>query len=184
MMFSLRKLVHMGGVLFVPLAMFNQYLALGMAVLGIGAFFALEFVKRRLDPKLMGLLYRNGELKGTAMEPLAYLLAITLLLAISLLFMPKACYVAIVVLTLGDGVATIVGKAIRGPKLPKTEKTWSGMLSGIIVSASVGFFIAGPAALAGAAGGMIAEAYAGRGDNCFTAIVAFLCVAAATLAGF
>jgi dolichol kinase len=183
-MFSLRKLVHMGGVLFVPLAMFNQYLALGMAVLGIGAFFILELLKRKLDPKLAGLLYRTGEMSGTAMEPLAYLLAITLLLAISLLYLPQACYVAIIVLTLGDGVATIAGRAIGGPKLPRTEKTWSGMLSGMIVSAAVGFLIAGPVALAGAAGGMIAEAYAGKGDNCFTAIVAFLCMAAAVLAGW
>lgn len=183
-MFSLRKLVHMGGVLFVPLAMYNRYLALGMAILGIGAFFLLELLKRKLDPELTGLLYRKGEMTGTAMEPLAYLLAITLLLAISLLYLPEACYVGIIVLTLGDGVATIAGKTIGGPKLPFTEKTWSGMLAGIIIAAAAGFFVAGPIALAGAAGGMIAEAYAGKGDNCFTAIVAFLCMAAVTLLGW
>lgn len=184
-MFSLRKLVHMGGVLFVPLAMYNRYLALGMAILGIGAFFLLELLKRKLDPKLAGLVYRNGEMTGTAMEPLAYLLAITLLLAISLLFRPEICYVAIIVLTLGDGVATLAGKTIGGPKLPFTEKTWSGMLAGVIIAGAAGYLVAGPVALVGAAGGMIAEAYAGRGDNCFTAVVAFLCMAAATvLAGW
>lgn len=180
-MFSLRKLVHIGGVLFVPLAMYNQYLALGMAVLGIVAFFILELLKRKLDPKLVELVYRKGEMAGTAMEPLAYLLAITLLLAISLLYMPQACYVAIIVLTLGDGVATIAGKTIRGPKLPFSEKTWSGMLAGMIVSGAAGYLIAGPIALAGAAGGMLAEAYSGKGDNCFTAIIAFLCMAALAL---
>ncbi|CAJ37011.1 phosphatidate cytidylyltransferase [Methanocella arvoryzae] len=180
-MFSLRKLVHMGGVLFVPLAMYNRYLALGMAILGIGAFFVLELVKRKLDPKLAGLVYRKGEMSGTATEPLAYLLAITLLLAISLLFMPEACDAAIIVLTLGDGVATLAGRAIGGPKLPCTKKTWSGMLAGIIIAGSAGYFVAGPIALVGAAGGMIAEAYAGRGDNCLTAIAAFLCMAAAAV---
>ena len=183
-MFSLRKLVHIGGVLFVPLAMYNQYLSLGMAMLGIVAFFLLELLKRKLDPKYAKLLYRNGEMSGTAIEPLIYLLAIAALLAISLMFSPEACYVGIIVLTVGDGAATLAGKAIRGPKLPYSEKTWSGLLTGLILSAVTGYIVAGPIAIAGAFGGMIVEAYSGRGDNCSTVVAAFLCAALAALAGW
>jgi len=184
LMFSLRKLVHIGGVLFVPLAIYNQYLAFGMAILGIVAFFLLEMLKRKLDPKYSKLLYRNGEMSGTAIEPLTYLLAITVLLAISLVFVPEACYVGIIVLTVGDGAATLAGKAIRGPKLPFCEKTWSGLLTGLILSASVGYLVAGPIAIAGAFGGMVVEAYSGRGDNSSTVMAAFLCAAIAALAGW
>lgn len=184
MMFSLRKLVHIGGVLFVPLAIYDKYLALGMVVLGIVAFFFLEFIKRKLDPKYAKLLYREGEFSGTAIEPLIYLLSIASLLGISLVFVPKACYVAIIVLTVGDGVATIAGKAIGGPKLPRSEKTWSGLLAGLLLSVAAGYLVAGPAAIAGAVGGMVVEAYSGRKDNCTTVLAAFLCAAAAILAGW
>jgi dolichol kinase len=171
---SLRKLVHVGGALFVPLALYNQYLALALAVLATLVFIIFERQKRRLVPGFFRHLYREHELSTVAYEPLTYLLSIMALIALSLVFMPLACYVAIVVMTVGDGFAALVGRAMHGPKLPYSRKTWYGSFAGIIIAGGVGYLFAGPMAIAGAIGGMIAEAYAGKYDNAITAAVALL----------
>jgi len=175
-MASLRKVVHIAGVLFVPIALYHPFLAVGLSLLGIIAFFLVDAVKARLDIRIVGLFYREGEMSGTALEPLAYLVSIAILLTLSLVYMPMACYVAIIVLTLGDGISSLAGKTIGGPRLAFSEKTWSGTLGGFAVCAIAGFLVAGPGAIAGAAGGMIAEAYSGRADNFLTAVAAFLCM--------
>jgi dolichol kinase len=172
---SLRKLVHIGGVLFVPLALYNQYLALAMAVLGTLVFIIFERQKRRVVPGFFRYFYRQQELSTVAMEPLAYLLSLVALLALSIIFMPMACYVAIIVMTVGDGCAALAGRWMHGPKLPYSRKTWYGSLAGIIVSGIVGYLIAGPVAIVGAACGMAVEAYAGKHDNAITAAVALVC---------
>jgi dolichol kinase len=174
---SLRKLVHVGGALFVPLALYNQYLALALAVLVTLVFIVFERQKRRFVPGFFRHLYRERELGTVAYEPLAYLLSIIALLAISLVFMPLACYVAIVVMTVGDGFAALAGRAVNGPKLPYSRKTCYGSLAGLIIAGAAGYLFAGPMAIAGAAGGMIAEAYAGKYDNAVTAAVALICTA-------
>ena len=89
--------------------------------------------------------------------------------------MPIACYVAIIVMTVGDGFASIVGRSLHGPRLPYSLKTWYGSLAGIIIAGSIGYLFAGPMAIAGAIGGMIAEAYAGKYDNAVTAAAALIC---------
>lgn len=178
---SLRKLVHIGGALFVPLAFYDQYLALALAVLATLFFLVIERQKRRVMPGFFRCLYREDELGTAALEPMAYLLSIIALLALSLVFMPLACYVAIIVMTAGDGVAAMVGRALRGPKLPYSRKTLYGTLAGIIAAGTVGYLFAGPMAIAGAVGGMAAEAYAGRYDNAITAAVALVCAVIASM---
>jgi dolichol kinase len=174
---SLRKLVHIGGALFVPLAIYNQYLALALAVLGIFVFVVCEWLKCRTAPQFFRCLYRDHELDTVAYEPLGYLLSITALLALSIIFMPEACYVAIIVMTVGDGFATMVGRSMQGPRLPYSRKTWYGSLAGFILAAAVGYLLAGPMAIAGAAGGMAVEAYVGKYDNVITSATALICAA-------
>ena len=178
---SLRKLIHVGGVLFVPLALYNQYIALALAVLATILFVALERQKLRVVPRFFRHLYRGHELDAIAYEPLAYFLSIVALLALSLAFAPLACYVGIVVMTVGDGVAAIVGLRLRWPRLPHARKTLSGSLAGFIAAAAVGYLVAGPIAIAGAAGGMVVEACAGNYDNAITAAAAFACAVLASL---
>jgi dolichol kinase len=176
-MSRLRKLIHISGALFVPLALYNQYLALALAVLVTLVFIVFERQKRRFVPGFFRHLYRERELGTVAYEPLAYLLSIVSLLGLSLVFMPLACYVAIVAMTVGDGFAALVGRSMHGPRLPYSRKTWYGSLAGLIIAGAAGYLFAGPMALAGAAGGMIAEAYAGKYDNAATAAVALICAA-------
>jgi dolichol kinase len=178
---SLRKLVHVGGALFVPLALYSQYLALALAVLATLVFIVFERQKRRFVPGFFRHLYRERELGTVAYEPLAYLLSIIALLALSLVFMPLACYVAIVVMTVGDGFAALVGRSLHGPRLPYSGKTLYGSLAGFVIAGAAGYLFAGPMAIAGAAGGMIAEAYAGKYDNAITAAVALVCVILASV---
>jgi dolichol kinase len=172
-----RKLVHISGVAFAFIAFFDAPLALLIALAGIVAFFALETLRRRADLPFISLLYRDSEMKGIASEPLLYLLCIAVLLAVSLVFEPPACYAAIVVLTVGDGVAGIVGKAVGRHKLPKSRKSWEGSLAGFIAASAVGFLFAGPLAIAGAAAGMAAEAYSDRLENLSVAAASFAVMA-------
>jgi dolichol kinase len=171
---SLRKLVHIGGALFVPLALYNQYLALALAVLATLVFIVFERQKRRFVPGFFRHLYRERELGTVAYEPLTYLLSIMALLALSLVFLPFACYVAIIVMTVGDGIAALVGRAMHGRNLPYSRKTWYGSFAGLIIAGAVGYSFAGPMAIAGAIGGMIAEAYGGKYDNAVTAATALI----------
>ncbi len=186
-MYPLRKLLHIGGVLFVPVAIYNRYLALALAFLCLLLFIFFERQKRRVVPPFFRHMYREREFSTVAMEPLAYLLSIIALLALSLVFMPEACYVAIVVMTVGDGIAGLAGRAMKGPRLPYSGKTLYGSLAGFIIAAVAGYFVAGiPMAIAGAAGGMAAEAYAGKYDNTITAAVALICaiIASSRLSGW
>lgn len=173
-MISLRKLAHIGGALFVPLALYNQYLALAAAILCLIFFIFLEHLKKKFIPKFLRLLYRDQELGYMALEPLSYFLSIIALLALANVLMPAACYVAIIVMTVGDGFASVIGKSVSSPGLPYSRKTYAGTISGFIMAAALGYMVAGPPAIAGAAAGMIVEAYAGDHDNALVAAAALL----------
>ncbi len=178
---QLRKLVHLSGAAFALLAWFNPYLAITGIAAGIAAFLALEAIKHSPAAAWSSLLYRDGERSGIAYEPLLYLLSIASLLLISLFFQPSACYAAIVVLTVGDSIAGIAGRALGKHGVPGSKKTWEGTLAGFIAASAVGFLFAGPLALAGAAAGMAAEAYAHRLENLSVALAAFLAMAILSL---
>jgi len=95
--------------------------------------------------------------------------------------MTSACYAAIIVLTIGDGMAAVAGKSFGKRKLPYSEKTWIGSLTGFALAASFGFIIAGPLAIAGAAAGMAVEGYSHRLENLLIASSAFLAMAILSL---
>ncbi len=95
--------------------------------------------------------------------------------------MPTACYVAIIVMTVGDGFAALIGRRLHGPRLPYSRKTWYGSLAGIVLSGIVGYLIAGPVAIPGAIGGMAAEAYADKHDNAIVAAASLVCAVIASL---
>ena len=176
----LRKLVHLSGAAFALVASFNPYVAVAGFAAGLLAFAALEAVKKPGAP-WPPALYRDGERDGIASEPLLYLLSIAALLVISLFFLPAACYAAIVVLAVGDGVAGLVGGALGKHRLPYGRKTWEGTAAGFIAAAAAGFLFAGPLAIAGAAAGMAVEAYAHGFENLSIALAAFLAMAAVSL---
>ncbi len=181
MILQLRKLVHVSGAAFAFMALFDPYLAVACIAAGIIAFFGLEASRQRIKLPLLPSLYRDSELAGRAYEPLLYLLSIALLLMLSLVFMPSACYAAIIVLTIGDGVAGIVGRAFGKRKLPHSDKTWLGSLSGLAMAAMLGFIFIGPLAIAGAVAGMAVEGYSHRLENFSVAASAFLVMAILSL---
>jgi dolichol kinase len=180
-MVNARKLVHLSGTAFPLIAALNPYLALAGISMAIIAFFSMEILKGRVNIPLASSLYREQERPGPAGEPLLYLISIASLLAISLFFMPMACYAAIIVLTLGDGVAGPIGKAFGRRKLPGSRKTWAGSLAGFTLAAAAGFIFAGPAVIAGAAAGMAVEGYAPRLENLLVPAAAFLTMAILSL---
>ncbi len=176
-----RKLVHISGAAFAFFALFSRPLSLLLALASILAFFTLEALRRRADLPIISALYRDSEKRGIASEPLLYLLCIATLLAASLVFDPGVCLATIVVLTVGDGIAGIVGRALGKHRLPQSKKTWEGSLSGFIAASAVGYIFAGPLAIAGAAAGMAAEAYSRRLENFWVAAASFLTMAILSL---
>lgn len=176
-MIHLRKLVHVSGVAFAFIALCSPYLALAGIIVCLLAFFLIETVKPLIGRELLPIVYRDDELTGRAYEPLFYLISISILLIVSLYTMRSVCYVAIVVLTAGDGTAGIVGRALGKHRLPGSEKTWEGSIAGLAMAAALGFMFAGPPAIVGAAAGMAAEAYARRLENLSVVAAAFLAMA-------
>jgi dolichol kinase len=177
----LRKLVHLSGAAFAIIAWFSPVIAAMGIATGLIVFFTLEAVKLAGAAPWLWSLYREDERAGIAYEPLSYLVAIGSLLLISLFFLPSACYAAIVVLTLGDGIAGLLGRAVGKHPLPYSKKTWEGTAAGFVLAAAAGFLFAGPLAIAGAAAGMAAEAYSRRLENISVALAAFLAMAALSL---
>jgi dolichol kinase len=117
-MYPLRKIVHLSGAAFAFIAWLNPLLATMGIAAGLTVFFTLEAVKLGAGVPWLWSLYREDERAGIAYEPLLYLVSIALLLVVSLFFLPSACYAAIVVLAVGDGVAGIAGGAIRRGRAP------------------------------------------------------------------
>lgn len=176
-----RKLVHISGAAFAFFALYSRALSLLIALAVILVFFTLEALRRRADLPFVSVLYRDSEVKGIASEPLLYLLCMVTLLALSMVLDPGVCMAAIVVLTVGDGVAGIAGRAIGKHRLPNSKKTWEGSISGFVAAAAVGLLFAGPLAIAGAAAGMAAEAYSQRLENLSVAAASFLTMAILSL---
>jgi len=160
---------------------FSRPLSLLIVLAGIVVFFALEAMRRRMDLPLVSVLYRDSEKKSIAVEPLLYLSCIAALLAMSMALDPGVCLAAIIVITLGDGLAGIAGRAVGKHPLPQSKKTWEGSVAGFIAASAVGYIFAGPSAIAGGGAGMAAEAYSRRLENLSVAAASFLSMAILSL---
>jgi dolichol kinase len=173
--------VHISGAAFAFFALYSRALSLLMALAVILVFLTLEALRRRADLPFVSALYRDSEKKSMASEPLLYLLCIAALLAMSMMLDPGICLAAIVALTVGDGIAGIIGRAFGRNRLPQSKKTWEGSLSGFVAASAIGFLFAGPLAIAGAATGMFVEAYSRRLENLSVAAASFLTMAILSL---
>lgn len=170
----LRKLVHMGGTVFVFIAyFFGKHEAIYLVLLCMSFFLLLELLKPGLcNNAYLRCLWREEEVKGFALDPLLYFLSILCLLLFSLYLDEGICYASIAVLTMGDGISTIVG--VRGKHhFRDSKKTIEGAVSGILASFVVGFFFAGYFALIGSLAGMFAEVTSRRYDNLTVPFSAF-----------
>lgn len=176
-----RKLVHISGAAFAFIALYSRALSLLIILAVLLLFFILEAIRRYSDLPLLSILYRDSEKKSVAAEPMLYLLCIATLLAISMVFDQSVCLAAIIVLTVGDGIAGIAGRAIGRHQLPQSKKTWEGSLAGLIAASAVGLIFVGPLAIAGAAAGMAAEACSSRLENLSIVVASFLAMALLSL---
>lgn len=178
-----RKVIHLSGAVFALIALFAPLFAAACVVLGLVTFISLEIARSRMNIGPLSVLYRDYEASGCASEPLMYLLSILVLLTISLFAMPSVCYASIIVLTIGDGIASVIGKKFGRTRLPYSNKTWAGSISGFLLSTAIGYFFAGPIIIAGAAAGMAVEAYMEKHENALIAASAFISMAFFTVAG-
>ena len=171
----LRKVVHIGGIV-VPIiaAVFGKSYAIGMVSYFMLMFLFIELLKTKVQiPVAFRSLWRDNELKGFAIDPFLYFISIISLLLLSFHFDDGICYASIVVLTIGDGLSTVVG--VQGKRYFKnSNKTIEGSVAGIMAAAVVGFPFVGALAFVGSVAGMLAEVMSKRFDNVTVPVSAFV----------
>ena len=171
----LRKVVHIGGVVVPIIAVVcgNIY-AISLVSYFMIMFLFMELLKTKIQiPAALRPLWKDTEYKGFATDPFLYFAFILLLLFLSFFFDEGICYATIVVLTVGDGISTVVG--VRGKRhLRDTTKTVEGAVAGTIAATVIGFPFVGALAFVGSAAGMIAEVTSKRFDNVTVPVAAFV----------
>ncbi len=164
-----RQLVHLLGVLFIPLALVASPLAAGAAAL-LGAAAAYAGVKWKW--KVVEPFRREGD----AIEPVLFFLSIA---AVLFLFSQMAAFAAVAALTIGDSLATVYGRYfgslhwMHGKTLEGSAMAFLGTFAALLVLSATPW----QAAFVSAAV-VVAEAAAPRKwDNAvvpFTAALAFV----------
>lgn len=171
----LRKVIHIGGVV-VPIiaAVWGNIYAIGLVSYFMLMFLFIELLKTKVQiPAALRPLWKDNEYKGFATDPFLYFALILLLLLLSFHFDEGICYASIVVLTVGDGVSTVVG--VHGKRyFRNSPKTIEGTLAGTIAATIIGFPFVGPLAFVGSAAGMLAEVTSKRFDNVTVPVAAFI----------
>lgn len=135
---AIRKSIHMLGFTMVSLYMHSPYIALSLLVVLLAIYCVSEYIRLRLGinipvvSKVTSLARREDEpISKPVMAP-AYL---ALGILITLITLPQpANYVGIAVVTLGDGSASIVGRAYGRHRIPYTGKSVEGSLAFFVVS--------------------------------------------------
>ncbi len=169
----LRKIIHIGGVLLPFIAYFyGQLPAIGLLVLGLIGLLLLEVIKSKIKHTSFAMsIWKSRELDNFALDPFLYFISALLLLLLSYRIEPELCYVAIVVLSVGDSMAALVGFFGR-IYLRGSSKTLEGTVAGFAASSFVGYWFAGEIAIIGCAAGMITELFCCKYDNFAIPLVA------------
>ncbi|WP_135610018.1 hypothetical protein [Methanococcoides sp. AM1] len=171
----LRKVVHISGALFPVIAVYSgKGAAVGLVMFLTFLFLGMELIKPKIRSySLFKVLWKKNEYKEFASAPLLYLVSILVLLLLSYRLDEGLCYASIIVLAVGDGLATIIG--IHGKMCyGASSKTIEGTAAGILGATMCGFPFAGFLSFAGAIAGMYVEARSGRSDNLTVPFAALL----------
>lgn len=166
--------MHIGGVVLPFIAYFyGQAPAIFLLFLGLAGFLLLELIKSRIRySSFAASIWKSSELDNFALDPFLYFISALLLLLLSCWIEPELCYVAIVVLSVGDSMAALVGffgkTYIRG-----CFKTLEGTIAGFVTSSFIGYWFAGEIAIIGCAAGMITELWCCKYDNLLIPFIAF-----------
>jgi dolichol kinase len=160
----LRKLIHAATVVAIPLDVMSHELTIFLGLfLCIG--YALAELARQLGVKLLvhGVIERCARPGERVMiTPLYTLVCLT---ATLLLADRVTAYVAILTATLGDAIATLIGKGVGRIKI-WSNKTLEGSLTlGLITFGSAALFVNIHLALSIAAVVMLVELFSGDFDN-------------------
>ncbi len=171
----LRKVVHIGGVV-VPIiaAVCGKFYAISLVSYFMLMFLFMELLKTKIRiPAALRPLWKDNEYKGFGTDPFLYFASILLLLLLSFYFDDGICHASIVVLTIGDGVSTVVG--VHGKRYFRdSTKTIEGAVAGTIAAAVIAFPFVGALAFVGSAAGMSAEVTSKRFDNVTVPVAAFV----------
>ncbi|WP_052402926.1 diacylglycerol/polyprenol kinase family protein [Methanococcoides methylutens] len=171
----LRKVIHISGALFPVIAVyFGKELAVGIVAFLTFLFLGIELIKPKIrSDSLFRILWRKNEYNEFASAPLLYLISILVLLLLSYRLDEGICYASIVVLAVGDGLATIIG--IHGKKCyGNSSKTIEGTAGGLLGAVLCSYPFAGTLAIAGGVAGMYVEARSGSSDNLAVPFAALL----------
>ena len=177
----LRKIVHIGGVVVPMIAViYGNVYAIYLVLSFMFMFLFMELLKVKTQtqiqtkiPVIFRQLWNENEYKGFATDPFLYFTSILTLLLLSFYFDERICYASIVVLTVGDGISTVVG--VHGKRyIGNSKKTVEGTIAGIIMATVIAFPFVGALAFVGSVTGMIIEAASKRFDNVTVPVAAFI----------
>ena len=172
-----RKLIHIGGVAVVALYLLYPQVALAMMLLATLLYAFSESLRLYgrsvpLISSIVALAARGRELDGIALAPLTYSVGLTM----AMLAPPPFSILAMITLTIGDGVAGLVDQALNGHSYPHMRrKRIEGSIAGFIAALAISLNFAEPfTACLSTALGMVAEALATIFDDNLAVVFASL----------
>lgn len=172
---TLRKIVHIGGVVVPIIAVIcGKIYAIGLISYFMLMFLFMELIKTKIRiHAAFRPLWKKSEFNGFAMDPFLYFISILMLLLLSFYFDEGICYASIVVLTIGDGISTVVG--VHGKRyFQNSTKTVEGTVAGTIAAVVISYPFVGAIALVGSVAGMGVEVLSKRFDNVTVPVAAFI----------
>lgn len=129
----IRKSIHMLGFIIIPLYINSPYIALSLLITLLAIYCISEYMRLRFGinmpvvSKIALLARRDDEpISNPVMAPVY--LALGVLITFTALPQP-ANYVGVAVVALGDGSASIVGRAYGRHRIPYTGKSLEGSLA-------------------------------------------------------
>lgn len=132
-----RQLVHVAmGAFAFALPYLNWLQAAGLALTAL-------IVNLVLLPRLARQLFRAGELEHRLVGGIVFYPLSVLMLVVTFPTRPDIVAMSWGVLAAGDGLATLAGQAVGGPRLPwNRDKTWAGTIAFVVAAAVAGTVLA------------------------------------------
>ncbi|WP_292486665.1 diacylglycerol/polyprenol kinase family protein [Methanohalobium sp.] len=138
----LRKVIHLISVLIIVIyAFLGKQIVLILLLVSLVFFLVLEYIRIEKSIKLpmLHVLYRNSEknhLGGHVFLTIGAIISIAM-------FSKQVAFACILMTTLGDLCAALVGKTFGNTKLPYNDKSLEGSTSEFVVDLAIGFAFTG-----------------------------------------
>ena len=158
-----RKSIHISGIITIPISIFVGIEIVASIIVGLSLLYLtseilrLRGTKLKLVSKITEFSVRDDLSDRSKIVTEPFYLAAGVLASL-LIFPEPVNYVAIAVVTLGDGFSSLVGKKYGKHRIPRTKKSLEGTCAGITCAFAVStLFVTPERAIIASVVGMIVE---------------------------